>query len=653
MAMGWREFLGLREPRRPHEQDYDHDDRGRDQSHDDRGYPEDHIPREEPAHEYEGGSQERGVRAEDGEYQDERAYLERGYQDELDYPAEFRHPEDRDVPDEREHREDYQAGAASPVSPGDVDRGDRVFRSGDVDESPDLTPTSRGSLNEARPAATGREQPTPTGPSAPAGDRAARAADTGAFRYEPSPPVGERTGQAAGARPLSGEPALTAEERVGSASDVESFLTTPAPAAGQRPPAGFEVFEAPVERLGDVGDVGGAGQADDQWPAGEEASAGRAGGLGQERGERLAVDRDRYQEFLAADAEREEAARAEANRPAGPAARPARPAPGAKPAGKRQETRSASGQSPAERRGARSAQDGGQEGDGQARLAVGGGDPGHTGWDDGPGWDDGDAGARGLAGAPGDQEPEPAAGRTFDAASADSASTSAASTSAASTSAASAGAGSLGAMPVGAMETERAGGAQAPAEPEAEADRARSAPGTKPGQELSWRFPPQQVVASYQTHDQAERAVDHLADARFPVERTAIVGRGLTSVETIGRMSWRDSTLRAVGGWAVAGALVGLVFGLLDWVTPLRAAFSLALWGLLFGALLGLFAGLLTWVFAGGSHQRVTHSHVYRAHSYDLLVDSELAERARSTLVLGGFPVTGSVRKDAISFRHR
>lgn len=186
------------------------------------------------------------------------------------------------------------------------------------------------------------------------------------------------------------------------------------------------------------------------------------------------------------------------------------------------------------------------------------------------------------------------------------------------------------------------------AAPAPERPNPRAAGTTSGGRELAWRFPPQQVVASYETHDQAARAVDHLADHRFPVERTAIVGRGLTSVESIGQQSWRDATLRTVGGWAAAGALLGWILGLLDWASPLRAAFSLALWGLLFGGVLGLAGGLLVRAFTGGGHPAtVTRSQTYRADSYDLLVDAEVAERARSMLVLGGFPVTGAVRQDA------
>jgi uncharacterized protein YjiS (DUF1127 family) len=38
---------------------------------------------------------------------------------------------------------------------------------------------------------------------------------------------------------------------------------------------------------------------------------------------------------------------------------------------------------------------------------------------------------------------------------------------------------------------------------------------------------PRRVVASYERYAQTQRAVDHLSDEHFPVERVAIVGEGL------------------------------------------------------------------------------------------------------------------------------
>ncbi|MFD0654227.1 general stress protein [Streptomyces malaysiensis subsp. malaysiensis] len=46
------------------------------------------------------------------------------------------------------------------------------------------------------------------------------------------------------------------------------------------------------------------------------------------------------------------------------------------------------------------------------------------------------------------------------------------------------------------------------------------------------------VVGSYPTYAGAQRAVDFLADSKFPVEHTAIIGSDLRMVETVlGRMT--------------------------------------------------------------------------------------------------------------------
>jgi hypothetical protein len=95
------------------------------------------------------------------------------------------------------------------------------------------------------------------------------------------------------------------------------------------------------------------------------------------------------------------------------------------------------------------------------------------------------------------------------------------------------------------------------------------------------------TIASYSTYADAERAVDWLADHGFAVERSAIVGTGLRSVEQVtGRMT----PGRAAGIGAAQGALIGALFALLfgifftgpDFVGLLLYALAL---GALFGAL--------------------------------------------------------------------
>ena len=67
------------------------------------------------------------------------------------------------------------------------------------------------------------------------------------------------------------------------------------------------------------------------------------------------------------------------------------------------------------------------------------------------------------------------------------------------------------------------------------------------------------VLASYPRYTDAQTAVDRLSDARFPVERTSIVGRDLRLVETVtGRLNWGRAALSGLATGAWFGLLVGL-----------------------------------------------------------------------------------------------
>lgn len=80
-------------------------------------------------------------------------------------------------------------------------------------------------------------------------------------------------------------------------------------------------------------------------------------------------------------------------------------------------------------------------------------------------------------------------------------------------------------------------------------------------------IPDRRVVATYLSYGEAERAVDHLSDQRFPVERTAIVGHDVKLVEqVVGRLNYGKAALQGAGSGALVGALIGWIFGLFDWV---------------------------------------------------------------------------------------
>jgi uncharacterized membrane protein len=143
---------------------------------------------------------------------------------------------------------------------------------------------------------------------------------------------------------------------------------------------------------------------------------------------------------------------------------------------------------------------------------------------------------------------------------------------------------------------------------------------------------PRRVVATFERYEEAQAAVDRLADARFPVERVAIVARGLRLEEQV---IGRETTGRAVAQGALSGALtgtlIGWLLGLFNAIEPLVSAFWLALYGLVIGALLGALFGALMHASTGGRRDFSAVS-TLRAEHYDLLVDADVAGAAEELL---------------------
>jgi hypothetical protein len=148
--------------------------------------------------------------------------------------------------------------------------------------------------------------------------------------------------------------------------------------------------------------------------------------------------------------------------------------------------------------------------------------------------------------------------------------------------------------------------------------------------------PARRTIAAYPTYEEAERAVDHLADRGFPVERVSIVGRGLHFVEQVtGRMGYPEAALRGAVSGALVGALVGWVFGIFNWFEPLVAAAWLALDGLWFGAVVGALIGLVMHALTRGRRDFTSVAGM-SADSYEVVADADVAEEAAR--LLAGFP---------------
>jgi hypothetical protein len=85
-------------------------------------------------------------------------------------------------------------------------------------------------------------------------------------------------------------------------------------------------------------------------------------------------------------------------------------------------------------------------------------------------------------------------------------------------------------------------------------------------------------VASFDRYEEAELAVDRLSDRGFPVERVAIIGQDLQTVEQVtGKMTYPRAAWNGALSGAVPGVLIGWIFGLFNWVHPLITSLLLAL----------------------------------------------------------------------------
>ena len=141
--------------------------------------------------------------------------------------------------------------------------------------------------------------------------------------------------------------------------------------------------------------------------------------------------------------------------------------------------------------------------------------------------------------------------------------------------------------------------------------------------------PARTTVASYSNYGDAERAVDHLSDNGFPVERAAIVGTGLKTVEQIaGRLTTGRAALLGAGQGAMIGLLFGLLFGIFFNGPDF---FGVVLYGLIAGALFGATFGAITQAAQGGRRDFASIRSM-QAERYELQVDHETSAQAKQLL---------------------
>ena len=154
---------------------------------------------------------------------------------------------------------------------------------------------------------------------------------------------------------------------------------------------------------------------------------------------------------------------------------------------------------------------------------------------------------------------------------------------------------------------------------------ARTAPGLPnlPTPPTGW------PVGSYATYEEAQRAVDHLADSDFPVRDVTIVGVDLMLVErVIGRLTWG----RVLASGAASGAWFGLFVGLLlSLFNPTGSGFGPILVGLASGVVFGVVFAAVGYGATRGRRDFTSASQMV-AGRYDVLCQPRNAEKARELL---------------------
>ena len=152
--------------------------------------------------------------------------------------------------------------------------------------------------------------------------------------------------------------------------------------------------------------------------------------------------------------------------------------------------------------------------------------------------------------------------------------------------------------------------------------------GAPNGSDEARTVPRGDVVGSYNSYLDAQKAVDYLADQQFPVQMVSIVGNDLKMVERVtGRLTYPRV--------ALSGALSGMWFGLfvgvmLSFFSTTPGYFSIVT-SVLMGAAFFMLFGIVTYAMQRGKRDFTSTSQVV-ATNYDVVVSFEAAGEARRLL---------------------
>lgn len=138
-----------------------------------------------------------------------------------------------------------------------------------------------------------------------------------------------------------------------------------------------------------------------------------------------------------------------------------------------------------------------------------------------------------------------------------------------------------------------------------------------------------QSIGIFGSYEEAQKAVDFLADAHFPVQNLAIVGTDLRSVERVlGRRTWGTVIGQGVQSGISTGLMVGLIMLLFTQAPNFLALFASAL---AIGIVIGIAFSALGYWMSQGKRDFTSVSRTI-ATRYELLSEHKVAGQARDLL---------------------
>ncbi len=156
-------------------------------------------------------------------------------------------------------------------------------------------------------------------------------------------------------------------------------------------------------------------------------------------------------------------------------------------------------------------------------------------------------------------------------------------------------------------------------------------PGRVPFGVLTLDYP--MSIGVFATYPEAQKAVDTLSDAGFPVQNCLIVGTDLRQLERVtGRLTWgRVLTGGALSGlWL--GLFVGFVFSLFE---PQVGFLSLVTSTMLFGAVFGAVWAAAGYFMTRGQRDFTSVSRIVPSR-FEVLAEHKVAAQAREILAGAG-----------------